>query len=300
MVLTVGSYIAKYMPPAEYAPKKASAGLANLVRAHVLAYDRIRSGVRSRSGPFASIPLAVGIAQNMIAFKPDRPWYPIDRILTRVFDRFYNRAFLEAVVGRRQRFGVPGLIPSPPQVMAARGRATADFIGVNYYTKAYVRFGKSKAAEGSISEAPITVSFARPGEPASDLGWSIYPEGFGQMIRLAASYGKPVYITENGIADAADAHRPSYVESHLGEIAKARADGVDVRGYYHWTLMDNFEWIKGFVPRFGLYAVSHPGLERKRTRGAEALARWIAKERPAPLKASKSADFRPENRQNPS
>ncbi len=88
------------------------------------------------------------------------------------------------------------------------------------------------------------------------------------MIRFAATYGLPLYITENGIADREDSLRPQYLFSHLREMAKAIQQGIDIRGYYHWSLLDNFEWIKGFWPRFGLYRVNYETFERTATRSA--------------------------------
>jgi beta-glucosidase/6-phospho-beta-glucosidase/beta-galactosidase len=82
------------------------------------------------------------------------------------------------------------------------------------------------------------------------------------MIRFLGRYGLPLYITENGIADNRDALRPAYLVSHLKQIATEIGRGADIRGYYHWSLLDNFEWVKGFAPRFGLYEVDYKTLER--------------------------------------
>jgi beta-glucosidase len=89
------------------------------------------------------------------------------------------------------------------------------------------------------------------------LGWEIYPEGL--LVVLEDWYGRsgrlPVYVTENGVADARDAIRPRFLVRHLSRVARAIARGIDVRGYYHWSLLDNFEWAEGYTPRFGLVAV---------------------------------------------
>jgi beta-glucosidase/6-phospho-beta-glucosidase/beta-galactosidase len=93
---------------------------------------------------------------------------------------------------------------------------------------------------------------------------------------MAGGYGLPVYITENGIADRDDLLRPEYLVSHLREVARAIENGIDVRGYYHWSLLDNFEWVKGFGPRFGLYRVNYETFERTPTRSALLYKRIIA------------------------
>jgi beta-glucosidase len=163
------------------------------------------------------------------------------------------------------------LMPKPPSVLEALGKRTVDFIGVNYYTKGYVRWHPPIRASKDHPpvDLPVGIEFSRNNELASDLGWAIHPRGFGRMLKFASQYKLPLYITENGIADKKDALRPGYLISHLKEIAQAIQDGVDIRGYYHWSLLDNFEWIKGFGPRFGLYQVDYKTLLRTPTKTAE-------------------------------
>ena len=107
----------------------------------------------------------------------------------------------------------------------------------------------------------------RKGETAfkklTDMKWDIYPEGIYHVIKEAyKKYTLPIVITENGIADAVDNKRPSYLRDHLFFIAKAIYEGVPVKGYYHWSLLDNFEWAHGFKPRFGLIAVDFETQQR--------------------------------------
>jgi beta-glucosidase/6-phospho-beta-glucosidase/beta-galactosidase len=96
------------------------------------------------------------------------------------------------------------------------------------------------------------------------------------VLELAGSYGLPVYITENGIADAEDDQRPSYLTSHLAVLHQAIADGVaDVRGYFYWSLIDNLEWNSGYFPKFGLYSYDPETLART-ARPSARLYRQIA------------------------
>ncbi|MDO8522759.1 MAG: glycoside hydrolase family 1 protein [bacterium] len=113
-----------------------------------------------------------------------------------------------------------------------------DFIGVNYY------FSDRKMAE------------------RSDMNWPIDPDGFYHVLKEAAKYGKPVYVTENGIADAEDKKRRKYIADHIAAMHKAIAEGIDVRGYLYWSLLDNFEWSSGFTPRFGLVEMNYKTMER--------------------------------------
>jgi beta-glucosidase len=269
MVLVAGTYLGQFMPPAIFAPKLASLACHQMLKAHVYAYDILHKEITHREGPWKHYPISVGIAQNMIDFMPERWWHLIEWELARTFDRFYNRSWLDAVTGRKQHFGVRGLIPGAAQVPEARSRKTVDFLGINYYTKGYLQWRPRGADEKRPGDLPIGISFARRKEDASDLGWAIHPKGFGKLLRTVGGYGLPVYVTENGIADRDDVQRPEYLRSHLRELALAIADGVDIRGYYHWSLLDNFEWIKGFGPRFGLYKVDYESFTRTPTATAE-------------------------------
>ena len=100
-------------------------------------------------------------------------------------------------------------------------------------------------------------------KPLSDLNWGIYPQGIYNILKDLKKYNKPIYITENGLADADDSERIKFIKDHLSWINKAMDEGVDVRGYFYWSLMDNFEWDKGFWPRFGLVEIDYKTFERK-------------------------------------
>lgn len=133
--------------------------------------------------------------------------------------------------------------------------AVQDFVGINYY--------RAVGMTGDL--------------PQSDLGWSIYPEGLHEVIaKTAARFDLPIYITENGIADADDGQRAGYIADHLGAVWRGLNDGADVRGYFHWSLLDNFEWARGFEPRFGLVEVDYKTMARTVRPSARVYAR-IAK-----------------------
>jgi len=117
-----------------------------------------------------------------------------------------------------------------------------DFIGLNFYFAK--RFGKK-------------ISTVK-----SDMGWDIFPEGIYHTLMELKHYGKPVIITENGIADHADILRGSFIRDSLTFVKKALNEGVDVKGYFYWSLLDNYEWSFGFTERFGLVEVDYQTLER--------------------------------------
>lgn len=94
--------------------------------------------------------------------------------------------------------------------------------------------------------------------PTSDFGWEFFPEGlYDVLLKYWNRYGLPLYVMENGIADDADYQRPYYLVSHIYQVHRALNEGVDVRGYLHWSLADNYEWSSGFSMRFGLLKVDY-------------------------------------------
>jgi beta-glucosidase len=121
---------------------------------------------------------------------------------------------------------------------------TGDFVGVQYYSRTRVD-----------SRVPGWAAAVPEGAETTGMGWEVYPEGFGQVLRRASESGLPVLVTENGIATDDDRQRVRFVAAHLEQVAQALRDGVDVRGYFYWSAFDNFEWAWGYGPTFGLVGV---------------------------------------------
>lgn len=143
-----------------------------------------------------------------------------------------------------------------------------DFMGVNYYHRFVVRPVRQK---GKLNYT--TVSAKELGAPHTTMGWEIYPQGLHELlIRLKTDYGNPdMYVTENGMAvddavaeDGAvhDDYRIDYLRKHFEQAARSIADGVSLKGYFVWSLMDNFEWEAGWGQRFGLIRVDYATLQR--------------------------------------
>jgi beta-glucosidase len=136
-----------------------------------------------------------------------------------------------------------------------RVRDRLDFIGLQYYSRATV--------SGVVFGDPTIATLGEP-LPVSDLGWAIYPQGLHNITRRTwHRYKLPIYITENGIADATDVQRKAFIHDHLRCLHEAIAEGADVRGYFHWSLIDNMEWLQGFWPRFGLIEVDYATQQRR-------------------------------------
>jgi beta-glucosidase len=135
-----------------------------------------------------------------------------------------------------------------------------DFCGINYYFRMSLKFDKSK-----VNQFYINVNKIPKGTEKSQTGWQIYPLGIYNTIQYVwKHFHKPIYITENGIADDNDTLRPKYILNHLACIHRAIEEQIPVKGYFYWSLMDNFEWREGFAKKFGLIAVDHSDLDLKR------------------------------------
>lgn len=118
-----------------------------------------------------------------------------------------------------------------------------DSIGLNYYF--HKKFGDKETYE------------------KTDMDWDIYPEGVEGALRMLARYGKPLFVAEAGLADAADRWRTDYIKRQVAAIWRVVSDGIEVRGHMYWSLLDNYEWALGYEKRFGLIEVNFETLERR-------------------------------------
>jgi beta-glucosidase/6-phospho-beta-glucosidase/beta-galactosidase len=151
-----------------------------------------------------------------------------------------------------------------------------DFIGLNYYTRELVKFNRHYRAE-LFGERVLPAS-----APRSDLNWELYAEGLYRTLRSLRAEGLPIFVTENGIADRADALRPEYLLSHATAMHRAIEDGVPLRGYFHWTCFDNFEWAEGYGPKFGLIACD-PVTQARQVRPSARLYAEICRSNAIPI-----------------
>src|SRR3989344_252639 len=138
-----------------------------------------------------------------------------------------------------------------------RIRKYQDFVGINYFTHNRIRAGFRN---------PRRWFNRNDNKVISDFGWELYPEGIYKVVKSASRYRVPIYITENGIADADDEKRAVFIKDTLAWLHKAISEGSNVMGYFHWSLLDNFEWASGFWTRFGLVEVDYKNNLRRRVR----------------------------------
>jgi len=187
----------------------------------------------------------VGSAFNIGVVEAARSWDPADRLVAWIARKLDDREFVASVA------------------------KSLDFIGLNYYMKLRLR---------AYLFPPSVAPYVPPDATVSDLGWEVYPEGLEEVLGdLWKRFHKPLIVTENGIADAADKIRPLFITKHIEALERAWASGVDVRGYFHWSLIDNFEWAHGFGPRFGLYSMDYEKMKPHQRESSRLYAELIKK-----------------------
>lgn len=171
----------------------------------------------------------VGIAQHIVWFLPANAKSPLDIFLAKRMQAL-EEDFLKKI------------------------RSHQDFIGVNYYRPRRLAFSLRKPKDFFMRDE------MRGDE--SDIGWEIWPEGMYYALKSMRKYNLPIYIMENGIADEMDTKRETYIRDHLIQVHRAIKQGIPVKGYFHWSLLDNFEWAYGYSKKFGLVRVNFLTQER--------------------------------------
>jgi len=250
LILLLGGYLEGCMPPGIRDYRLAIRALGNILRAHGMAYGIIHSEVSGAR---------VGLAHNMAALAPWRRWNPLDRQLVHLARGFYNHCILEAFGTGRVTVRFPFRRPIAFSVPI---QGTLDFFGVNYYTRVHLRFNPFRKMGVELRHRDLG------GYGLTDMGWEIYPKGLRKVLELACALGVPLIVTENGIATTDSRRKIAFLRDHVEVLKRCYRDGMDIRGYFYWSLLDNYEWLHGLDKRFGLYSVDFSTLERKRTPAA--------------------------------
>lgn len=266
---------------------RARKALFNLVEAHVQAYDIIKR---------LAADAKVGIAHGMIFPKEVSGILGFNKRAAAQYDYLFNRCFLEAVVDGM--YNPTMMLGSKDTGVIERWKGRLDFVGLNYYRSAYIYENELLSLTipwlGGIFDEDLSKS-GKPHGLLNDLGWEVYPGGLYRILKYVDErFGLPVLITENGFAEQSDSvdeagpspgKRAPYVVAHLSQVLHAIKEGIDVLGYVHWSLVDNWEWEYDYMPkaRFGLYTVNRPAsgdetsASRSKTNGAAALEYVIGK-----------------------
>jgi len=241
-VIAYQGYVRGEWPPGKRDFGAAMRVLVTLLRGHWIAYERIKA---------RHPELQVGLAHHLRIFDPAGRLAPQDRAVAAAFGRVFNETILKSL--RRGRL----VFPLTRAGKASGPSRSQDFIGLNYYTRELVRFNVHYGAE-LFGQRIVPAGWQR-----SDLTWELYPEGLNRMLLALRREKLPIYVTENGIADARDTMRPEFLRTHIAAMLRAIEAGAPVRGYFHWTCFDNFEWAEGYGAKFGLIACDPVTQERR-------------------------------------
>ena len=239
-IYAVLGYLVGTFPPGEHDLRRALQVIRNLLQAHIEAFYAI-----SELQPEGRI----GYALQYRLFDPARPLWLPDIFASILRDESLNWSLLKAA--ETGRFSFPLNLALEP---LAHAPGTRDYHGVNYYAREMVRFDPTRPGELFARRLTRKDAVLNASGQESPFG-EIYPQGLYRVLRSVyrrTRGNKPIYITENGFSDPRDDRRPRAILEHLAQVHRAIRDGVPVRGYLHWTLVDGFEWSQGWSARFGL------------------------------------------------
>lgn len=264
IIMVMPTYVLGEWPPGKKDIGLARRVLTNVLRAHAAAYHAIH---------LIQPNARVGLAHNLLPFKPANPGSAFNRLAVRMQDFIYNRMFLLALRDGVLRFPM-GAGQKIPEAIG-----TQDYIGLNFYFSRRLALDWSKPGTlfgRTLPARPWGVSYEQELEKWFGKG-DIDPEAFYQTVRWLAEYapGVPIFITENGVCDRNDEVRPHYLVAHLASLHRAIQEGAPVKGYFYWTLVDNFEWVEGYTLRFGLIHLDVATQKRTPKPSAELYARII-------------------------
>jgi len=252
MIVVAGAYLFGVEPPGQSDWGAAMTASRHLLQAHGAMYQAVKESTshNPQVGPVLAMPY----------IEPYEPNSEEDRNAAQFADLLMNEYFLAGIntgtvgppAGQEEEF--PGL------------KHSWDFIGINYYSRHRM----------AHDQPPDIGGLPPPDAELTLMGYEVFPEGFYHQLMRLKQYGLPVHVTENGISTKDDTQRCRHLLRHLTEVHRALQEGTDIRGYLHWTLIDNFEWAEGYHQWFGMVAME-PGTLKRRPHPSAYLFRDVAR-----------------------
>jgi beta-galactosidase len=282
MIESYSTRLFKNFPPGVDSLEASRKARLHIAIAHARAYDAIKKWDTVKADKDSPSPAEVGLIHVVVPVKPLDSENELDVKAAEHLNQMHNHCLIRALTSGRldENFSKTKGRKEVKNYVGNR----LDWLGVNYYTR-WVVTSKASSSRTSVETAVMVPGYGfgcKPnstsidGSPTSDFGWEIYPEGMLEVLRLMKDYEKPLYVTENGVADAKDKLRSRFLIEHLKSLDTAtNEEKIDVRGYFHWSLMDNYEWAMGFKMKFGLYAVDLKTKERTPRKSATTYKRII-------------------------
>lgn len=226
LVYVYHCYILGVWPPQEKSLPRAKKVVDNFILAHLRAYQLIHRIYKNKNlpSPFVSI------AKNLRAFEYEFNTLK-NRLAVLLRNKLFNFRLIDILVHKR----------------------SLDFIGINYYTRDVLDV-KGWSLRHLFLD---TVQESGSSLLKNSLGWDIYPQGLFNLLLRLKKYGLPIFILENGICTTNDNQRWDFIYEHLKCVQRAIEAGTEIIGYLYWSLLDNYEWDKGFAPRFGIIDVDY-------------------------------------------
>lgn len=274
MIVVIMGYLKAQTPPLVADLQSSYQAAFSLARAHRMAAAAIHAaqppvtGARDADGSLRG----VGLVNSFQLYDPNDPTNANDQQAASVLADLNNWAFIRGVTGTKLEFDIPSEVPNTTSFSepfpsndldpwpGAEAQAPLDWLGANYYTRYLIKYDPTNSLRADWITPPGSVA---------DNGNVVYQAGIEAILReTAANFpGLPLLLSENGLADSADQLRPQAIRDGLASLDGAvfgstLGPALDVRGYYHWSLIDNFEWLSGFSYRFGLVAVDFTSLQR--------------------------------------
>ncbi len=227
-------YVLGLFPPGYRANlNRAGNVLKNMLKAHVKIYYALKKLPYGKQAQ-------IGIVHQLLRFEAYHSWNKLDKALADFFTTITHTAAFNFL--KTGNFSWKFARSKPVYYQDNSAPYSFDFIGLNYYSRVLINFLQPSHA---------------PGEIMTDYQYAMYPIGVYNAIKEISQLGAPIYITENGIADARDDRRPLLIQQYLEKVAQAINEGYDVRGYFWWTLTDNFEWHEGYSKKFGIFEMNY-------------------------------------------
>lgn len=264
-------YIRGVWPPGKIGVNRAGQVTQNMLKAHVAAYQAMKK---------IDEKMQIGLVHSVTQFEPYNDDTKIESTICSYMNHLFHDAITEFFSTGKFVWQVP--ILASLEYIDTQATKSLDFFGINYYSHVLLNIGWTTGDQAF-----------RLHEIKTDMPYCIYAEGLYRAIkdvseRITVAQCIPIYITENGIADAKDDRRELFIKRYMYSLYRAIQDGYDVRGYFYWSLLDNFEWSEGYSQKFGLYEVDMETGERRLRDGARAFLNIIDKtyQADAPVKAA--------------